>query len=84
MIYENNININDSRTFAKQVEDLTEGRYYLMNPDKWEKQRINLKERYYNGKIGIKEYTSSCVQLIRNVVSNIEKEVIFASSELPF
>ncbi len=84
MIYEDNIKINDSRTFAKQVEDLSEGRYYLMNPDKWEKQRIANKEKYYNGKINIKEYTHLSVQLIRNVISNIEKETIFGSSELPF
>ena len=85
MIYENSIKLMDNRTFEKQVEDLSEGMYYLKDSDKWERQRKNNFNLYFNGKITAKEYTSRSVQLIRNVVSNIEKNTCFGSTEkFPF
>ena len=85
MITENNIKLNDSRTLSKQIEDLSEGFYYLMNASKWESIRLNNQEKYYSGKIGAKEFAEKQRLLIRNVLSDIEKNTIYSSTdELPF
>lgn len=82
MIYENDINLLSSETLRDQVDRLTEGRYYLDEAPKFEAQRKNLKERFYNGKISSKEYSEKARILIQNVLGNIDK--VYISEDLPF
>lgn len=69
-------------SLPKQIEKLSEGKYYLNNGEKWEKQREELNNKYYNGKINIKEYEKKSLILIENVLSNIIENYNFEN--LPF
>ena len=82
MIYHDSIKLMDSRTLAKQIEDLSEGKQYLKDANKWEQIRKNNFLRYYNGKITAKEYAEKQRILIDNVLSNIDENYI--SENLPF
>ena len=53
MLYFNQINNLDSRSFEKQVEDESEGRYFLNNAKKLEHEREVLRHEYISGKITI-------------------------------
>ena len=84
MIYFNQINPMDSRTFEKQVEDTSEGRYFLNNAKKLENERETLRHEYFSGKITIKEFSLRSRVLIERVLSNIQKVEVFGEGELPF
>lgn len=84
MIYFDNINTMDSRSFEKQVEDESEGRYFLNNAKKLENERETLRHEYVSGKITIKEYSLKCRNLIEKVLTNIQKVEVFGNGELPF
>jgi len=77
MIYFNQINNLDSRSFEKQVEDESEGRYFLNNAKKLEHEREVLRHEYISGKITIKEYCLKSRVLIERVLSNIQKVEVF-------
>ena len=82
MIYENDINLLSKKSLCEQIEELSEGRYYLKDKNKWENQRKTLQENYYSGKITGKQYSEKARILIQNVLSNIDK--VFISEYLPF
>lgn len=73
------------KTLGEQIDELSEGKYSLKDPDKWENQRRKIRNEYVTGKIGIKEYTQNANLLIDNVLDNITKNDVFSSEdELPF
>jgi len=82
MIYDWNISLLSKKSLCEQIEELSEGRLYLKNKDKWENQRKILQENYYSGKISGKQYSEKARILIQNVLSNIDK--VFISENLPF
>lgn len=82
MIYDWNISLLSKKSLSEQIEELTEGRYYLKDKNKWESQRKTLQENYYSGKITGKQYSKEARILIQNVLSNIDK--VFISENLPF
>ena len=84
MIYFNQINNLDPRSFEKQVEDESEGRYFLNNAKKFERERETLRHEYFSGKITIKDYSLKSRVLIERVLSNIQKVEVFGKGELPF
>lgn len=85
MIRGNDIKICTSdKSLYEQIDELSYGEYSLKDPVKWENQRKKIINEYVTGKITIKEYTLKAHQLIENVLSNIVKNEIFGSDELPF
>lgn len=82
MIYSWDISLLSEKSLFEQIEELTEGRYYLKDKNKWENQRKTLKENYYSGKITGKQYSKEASILINKVLSNIDK--VFISENLPF
>lgn len=85
MIRGNDIKLwTSNKTLYEQIDELSFGEYGLKDPTKWENQRIKIRSEYISGKITIKEYTLKAHQLIENVLSNIVKNEIFGSDELPF
>lgn len=85
MITGNDIKIwTSEKSLYEQIDELSCGEYSLKDPVKWENQRKKITNEYVTGKITIKEYTLKAHQLIENVLSNIVKNEVFGSSELPF
>lgn len=82
MIYHDSIKLLDNRTLGKQIEDLSEGKQYLKEANKWEQIRKNNMKNYFNGKLTAKEYAEKQRTLIDNVLSNIDN--CFISDNLPF
>lgn len=82
MIYEDSIKLISEKSLCEQIEELSEGRYYLKDKNKWKNQRKTLQENYYSGKISGKQYSEKARILIQNVLSNIDK--VFISEDLPF
>ena len=82
MIYEWNINLLSKESLCEQIENLSEGRLYLKNKDKWENQRINLRDKFYSGKLNTKDYSHKSRILIQNVLGDID--TVFISDNLPF
>ena len=69
-------------SLPKQIEKLSNGKYYLNDGEKWEKQRIELNSKYFNAEINIKEFEKKSIILIENVLSNIIENYNFEN--LPF
>lgn len=85
MIYFNNIDLNSNKTLEEQIEELSNGDYYLKNAQKIENRRIKNKEKLYNGKINLHDYAKESRLIIDEVLLNIEKEEYFGSTDnLPF
>lgn len=82
MIYDWNISLLSKKSLYEQIDELSEGRYYLKDKNKWENQRKTLQDNYYSGKITGKQYSEKARILIHNVLSNIDK--VFISEDLPF
>ena len=85
-IYRDSIKLIDySKTLAKQIEDLSEGKLYLRNDKKLEHERETLRHEYNSGKFTIKEYTLKCHQLIEKILDNVDKNKVYSSTDtLPF
>ena len=75
MIYEWNINLLSKESLCEQIENLSEGRLYLKNKD-------NLRDKFYSGKINTKDYSHKSRILIQNVLDDID--TVFISDNLPF
>lgn len=71
-----------SDSLPKQVEKLSEGKFYLNNGEKWEKQRKELNYEYYMGKINITLYEKRAITLIENVLNNLLENYNFEN--IPF
>ena len=82
MICEWNISLLSKKSLSEQIEELSEGKYYLKDKNKWENQRKIIQDDYYSGKISGKQYSEKARILIQNVLSNIDK--VFISDNLPF
>lgn len=82
MIYDWNISLLSKKSLCEQIEELSEGRYYLKDKNKWENQRINLREKFYSGKLNTKDYSHKSRILIQNVLDDID--TVFISDNLPF
>lgn len=84
MIYFNQINMLSNKTLEQQIEELSEGSYYLENAEKFERIRKKNRELYYNGKRNLAEYSKINRNLIDEVLVNIKKNEIFGTGEVPF
>ncbi len=84
MIYEDSIKLMSKKSLCEQIEELSEGRMYLKDKDKWERQRRNLQDRLYSGKINSKEYSKKSRLLIQNILSNLDTVYISKDENLPF
>lgn len=85
MIYFNNINMLSEKTLEDQVDELSEGTYYLEKAKELERKRMKNHELYYNGKRSLKEYSKVNRDIINDVLTNIKKNEIFSSTEeVPF
>ncbi len=82
MIYDWNISLLSKKSLCEQIEELSDGKMYLKDKNKWQNQRKTLQENYYSGKIIGKQYSEKARILIQNVLSNIDK--VFISEYLPF
>ena len=85
MIRFTDLNINSEKTLEDQVEELSNGTYYLKNAKKFENKRNYIKSEFYSGRLSIQDYSKLARNLINEVLSNIEKEEYFGSTDkLPF
>ena len=71
MIYEWNINLLSKESLCEQIQNLSEGKLYLKNKDK-----------FYSGKLNTKDYSHKSRILIQNVLDDID--TVFISDNLPF
>lgn len=77
------INFNSKVPVNIQVFELSSGKYTVENEKEIERLRKENREKYYNGKIKIKEYLKRQYEIINKI--KIEEVVIFSSTEsLPF